>query len=77
MTMYRVSVVKLWRSTEENEMNRIITQFIKTRGENYAHDEFLNYLENRYRYTAPGCQFADCQIPVKKTNIDINRLPRQ
>ena len=49
MSMYRVSVVNLWRSTEETEKKRIVTHFIKTHGENYTHDELLNYLENRYR----------------------------
>ena len=54
MCMYRVSVVNLWRITEETEKKRIVTQFIKTHGENYTHDEFLNYLENRYRSRLPG-----------------------
>ena len=49
MSMYRVSVVNLWRSTEETEKKRIVTRFIKIHGENYTHDEFLNYLESRYR----------------------------
>jgi hypothetical protein len=49
MSMYRVSVVNLWRSTEETEKKRIISHFIKNHGENYTHDEFLNYLEKRYR----------------------------
>lgn len=48
MSMYRVSVVKLWRSTEETEKKKIVTRFIKIHGENCAHDEFLNYLESRY-----------------------------
>ena len=36
MSVYRVSVVNLWRSTEETEKKRIVTHFIKTHGEKYV-----------------------------------------
>lgn len=58
MSMYRVSVIKLWKNTEERERKRILGQCIKTPGEHYTHEEFLTYLEKRYRsrlspYTLP------------------------
>lgn len=59
MSMYRVSVIKLWKNTEETERKRIVGQFIKTHGEHCTHEEFLTYLEKRYRsrlspYTLPS-----------------------
>jgi len=58
MSMYRVSVLNLWRSTEETEQKKIIGRYIQKYGEHYTHDEFLTYLEKKYRsrispYTLP------------------------
>ena len=58
MSMYRVSVIKLWKKTEKTERKRILGKFIETHGEHYTHEEFLTYLEKRYRsrlspYTLP------------------------
>ena len=49
MSIYRVSVVNLWRTTEESEKKRILSEFIKENGEHYTHDDLLNYLEKKYR----------------------------
>ena len=59
MSLYRVSVIKLWRNTEETEKKRIVAQFIQKNGDHYTHDEFLDYLEKKYRsrlapYTLPA-----------------------
>jgi len=58
MSIYRVSVLNLWRSTEETERKQIIGRYIQKYGEHYTHDEFLTYLEKKYRsrispYTLP------------------------
>ena len=49
MSIYRVSVLKLWRNTEKSEQKRILAQFIKKNGDYYSKDEFLDYLEKKYR----------------------------
>lgn len=58
MSIYRVSVIELWRSIEEIEKKKIVSEFIKDHGEHYTHDDLLNYLERRFRsrlspYTLP------------------------
>lgn len=58
MSIYRVSVLNIWRSTNEAEKRKVMNQFIKKHGEHYTQDEFLDYLEKKYRsrvtpYTLP------------------------
>ena len=58
MSIYRVSVIKLWKKTEESEKKKVLQEFISEHGEHYTHDELLNYLEKKYRsrlspYTLP------------------------
>ena len=58
MSIYRVSVIKLWKKTEESEKKKVLREFISEHGEHYTHDELLNYLEKKYRsrlspYTLP------------------------
>ena len=58
MSIYRVSVIKLWKNTEESERKKVLQEFIRKHGEHYTHDELLNYLEKKYRsrlspYTLP------------------------
>ena len=58
MSIYRVSVIELWKKTEESEKKKVLQEFIRTHGEHYSHDDLLNYLEKKYRsrlspYTLP------------------------
>ena len=49
MSIYRESVMELWRTAEESEKKKIVSEFIKEHGEHYTHDDLLNYLEKKYR----------------------------
>ncbi len=58
MSLYRVSVLEIWRSTEESEKKSTLAEFIKLHGEHYSKEDLLNYLEKKYRarlspYTLP------------------------
>ena len=58
MSIYRVSVIELWKKTEEGEKKKVLREFISEHGEHYTHDELLNYQEKKYRsrlspYTLP------------------------
>ena len=58
MSVYRESVLEIWRTTEESEKKRILREFIRVHGEHYTHADLLDYLEKTYRsrlapYNAP------------------------
>ena len=49
MSMYRMSVLQIWRNTEETEGKRIVSHYIRKNGDNFSKDEFLSSLESKYR----------------------------
>ena len=42
MSIYRVSVIELWKKTEEGEKKKVLREFISEHGEHYTHDEEIS-----------------------------------
>lgn len=69
MSIYRESVMEIWRSTEESEKKRILGEFVKVHGEHYTHVDLLNYLENKYR-----SRLAPCKVPLSSQEREVAKL---
>ncbi len=48
-SIYLDSVLKIWHSISEPERRKVMFRFTRNHGENFTRDEFLRFLEQRYR----------------------------
>ena len=69
MNIYRESIIKLWRTIEEIEKKRILTEFIKEHGGHYTHDDLMNYLEKKYR-----TRLSPTTLPLSSKEREIAKL---
>ena len=69
MSVYRESVIEIWRTTEESEKKRILREFIKVHGEYYTHLDLLDYLEKTYR-----SRLAPYKAPLSSKEREVAKL---
>ena len=69
MSMYRESVIEIWRTTEAREKKRILREFRKVHGEHYTHADLLDYLEKIYR-----SRLAPCKVPLSSKEQEVAKL---
>lgn len=48
-SIYLDSVLKIWNSISEPERRKVLFRFTRNHGEYFTREEFLRYLDNRYR----------------------------
>ena len=69
MSIYRESVIEIWRTTEESEKKRILREFIRVHGEHYTHVDLLDYLERKYR-----SRLAPYKVPLSSREREVAKL---
>lgn len=69
MSVYRESVIEIWRTTEESEKKRILRGFIKVHGEYYTYLDLLDYLEKTYR-----SRLAPYKVPLSSKEREVAKL---